>query len=53
MLREMEEREKKRESEPRVGGRVCQGCRKNLEATFALMCKICTLVSCPRVQNQT
>lgn len=41
----------------RVGGRVCQvgteECWENLEARSALICKICTPVSCPRVQSQT
>jgi hypothetical protein len=41
----------------RVGGRVCQvrteGCWENLEARFALLCKISTSVPCPGVRNQT
>lgn len=28
-------------------------CWENLEARSALICKICTPVSCPRVQSQT
>jgi hypothetical protein len=38
----------------RVGGRVCQvGAEENQEAGSSLMCKICTSVPCPGVQNQT
>lgn len=41
----------------KVGGRVClvgtKECLENLEARSALVCKICTSVFCPGVQNQS